>query len=244
MKQIRSYFFSVVTAFLAAAFLTVAFGIESAPAFAAIMGAAFVISMIPARNQNVLNACFLQANVQRPGNCGGNPSGLQVIGYFAFRRDIVSMPELSTTINNATDASTLIGAFVMAAGKTFIPIYNVQDRSSIVDELVGPVGGKQWKSTASGFIADIDAARIQFGINAANEEVIYIGVDKKGKARVVGSLGLPAMMDTAQITTGMTPEDLRGMEFTFIQHSPSPAPYLADGITIPLADQTTADLGS
>lgn len=245
MKRIiTSYFFSLIIAVLSAMVIAVAFNIESATGVMLIAGAGFLLSMAIPRNTNVLNSCFLQANTQRPASCGGNPAGMQLIGYLAFVKDITDHPRIIASPGNATEAATAVGTFTMESGKFFIPVYNVQDRPGLTDELVGPVGGKQWKSTAIGFIADIDAERIQFAQNVANEPVVYIGVDKKGKSRMVGTKELPAMMEVGNLTTGVGPDDLRGLEFNFSQHSATPAPYLADGIVIPVGTATTADISS
>jgi len=243
-RLITSYFFSLIISALSAMVIGVAFEVQSPAVLVGIMAVSFVLSMIPARNTHVLNSCFLQANTQRPASCGGNPSGMQLIGYLAFAKDVVDHPRIIDSPGNATEAATAVGTFTMEAGKFFIPVYNVQDRPGLTDELVGPIGGKQWKSTALGFIADIDAERIQFAQNVANEPLIYIGVDKKGKSRMVGTKELPAMMEVGNLTTGIGPDDLRGLEFNFTQHSATPAPYLADGITVPVGTQTTADISS
>jgi len=75
---------------------------------------------------------------------------------------------------------------------------------------------------------------LEFAKCFVNSCPIGVFPEKSGQRRVLGSAEDPAYVDTAAITTGMAPADLRAATFTIKSVQEGPAPIYEDGLTLPI----------
>lgn len=156
--------------------------------------------------------------------CGTpNPAGTTIPGYWVEASKIDTFPGFLTTTNPG-DSITLDGDITLLATEAFKKIEIIQDTGEVKDTLVGPVGGKSFDNMYTFSIGGSNAEQLEFAKCTANACVVIIVKDKAGVFRVIGTKELPARIDTAEVSTGLGADSLRGGAYVAKVNTGCPAP--------------------
>lgn len=169
--------------------------------------------------------------------CGSNPAGTRTKLYLIPAAELDGFPALKTS-TGAGDTMTLSEPFdfVTTVGKGYWREFDIlQDTGSVVDTLVGEIGGKAYETVVNGHFVGVGAPQLETLNSFSNTPMVAIIQDRKGVHRVIGRDDDPAYLDTAEATTGQAIADRRGITFSIKAVSGSPAPVYdaaTDGINL------------
>jgi hypothetical protein len=155
-----------------------------------------------------------------------NMGGLRGKIYFCPVEDILTMPTI------AADGITYTGNITCKTGKNFVAIYHTLGTGKIDETTVGERDGKSIENLIEFFFPGGKKEVAAFKRKVQNTPGIVIGKDSDNNFRVVGTLDLPAYLESASGTTGAASADRRGSTFQFKAESTHP-PMFYEG-TIPL----------
>jgi hypothetical protein len=155
-----------------------------------------------------------------------NMGGLRGKIFYCPTEDILSEPTI------ATDKITYTGNYVCKTGKNFVSIYHTLGTGKIDDGTVGERDGKSVENTLEFFFPGGKKEVAAFKRRAQNTPCIVIAKDSDNNYRVIGSLDLPAYLESGSGTTGAASADRRGTTFQFKAEAAHP-PMFYEG-TVPL----------
>ena len=155
-------------------------------------------------------------------NCGSsNPPGTETELFYALDDEFTGWP--ATKADNGGillgDAKILDAPFDFSGApvgegywrKTTILV----DTGEIKDVLEGELGGQGFKSSFGFFLKGTDAQNLEFAddLAAASGCLVMMLRDRKGNLRVLGKPSNPAMVESAEGTTGAKNGDRRGFAY-------------------------------
>jgi len=145
-------------------------------------------------------------------NCGAaNPPGIKTRLYVVCACDIVTFPDrLAFNAASAGDSVTLDGDIVLDTNKAFKILDIITKTGKVIDTLVGAVGSKSYENTLDGVIATTDADVLEWLEQNANGCFVVIAEEVSGQKRVIGTMDVPAYLETATADTGAASGDQRG----------------------------------
>lgn len=171
---------------------------------------------------------WCEGNIQLPGIRGKV--------YNCAKRDIVAFPTRQTAITNGMgDLATLLGSFVLAAGVVWREIGVIVEKSPITSASQGTKPSKTFLNTAVFAHQGVDEDATGYAQQANNDDMVYIFVQKNGKARVIGNEMFQTDTAIAQNLGGAATDEM-GTILTVTVTDMSPAPFYtgqivtADGI--------------
>lgn len=148
--------------------------------------------------------------------CGSaNPPGIEVRLYITHKDNIDVFPErkaASATI--AGESAKLDGDITLLPNKKWSIFDIVTDTGEVKDTLVGSAGSKAWESLLEGVIPTTGPEVIEWFECNANGCLVVLAKEKSGVVRVLGSKLVPAILESAEATTGKTTGDTHGVTLT------------------------------
>jgi len=161
-----------------------------------------------------------------------NPAGVKKAIY-AFVEDILSFPvlddpETATTLASLVEIDT---AIVMKPGKQFFEYYGTLEEGELKCTIVGPNDGKGFENSYEFSYPGNDPIALGHLAATANRQIVWIVTEKNNVNRVVGSLEDPALLISADYSSGKKVADGRKTVITVKASAGTPAPIY----TVPLA---------
>jgi len=145
--------------------------------------------------------------------------------YGTAKRDIVAFPTRQTVITNGMgDLATLLGSFVLAANAVWREIGVIVEKSPITSASQGTKPSKTFLNTAVFAHQGVDEDATGYAQQANNDDMVYIFVQKNGKARVIGNEMFQTDTAIAQNLGGAATDEM-GTILTVTVTDMSPAPF-------------------
>lgn len=136
--------------------------------------------------------------------------------YIADVEDVLTWPTKAASPTTPADKINYTGAFAMKSTKKFVTIKSELGYSEVKWEAAGPRGGKGFKHMLETFAPENSASNLGVLSLFADKKVVLIGKDRTGVLRVVGSKLLPAVLESANGTTGKKMDDDPGAGNTIV----------------------------
>lgn len=162
--------------------------------------------------------------------------GIRGTVYEMPKRDIVSWPTRQTTITNGMgDLATLLGSFVLAANAVWRKIGVIVEKSPVTSVSQGTKPSKTFLNTGVFAHQGVDEDATGYAQQANNDDMVYLFVQKNGKARLIGNEMFQTDTAIAQNLGGAATDEM-GTILTATVTDMSPAPFYtgqivtADGI--------------
>lgn len=135
--------------------------------------------------------------------CAGAKSlpGVRDIVYFIPKRDIVTWPTIDRSKKTAlSNVAVYDGNFTLAADKKWLKADMIQNVSNITTESQGTEGSKTFRVTANLFLKGTEEEATGFISEANNDKLVFLVVQRNGKARVIGSAAFTPELTLGQDT--------------------------------------------
>ncbi|MBQ6083322.1 MAG: hypothetical protein IJK92_03105 [Bacteroidales bacterium] len=164
-----------------------------------------------------------------------NPGGMGNELYYAFKRDIASMPTITDDFALAADEEAFAvytGNITMKTGKKFARVYNTQGEGSVDFESAGEPDGKMFKNKLSFKYPKVTDKMRAFAKATLNSNVIYV-VKSAGLFYVIGHPDYP-ITTTPGGTSGKKADDAHGINIEVEALDCTPLPRYEG--TLPLSD--------
>lgn len=117
-----------------------------------------------------------------------NLPGIKEKVYAVAKRDIVTWPTRPTTFTTSMgELASYVGNFVLAADTYFTEIGILVDKSPVDSKSQGTVPSKTVLNSATFVHPGVDAEAAGFIVQANNDDVVYIVVQKNGQRRIIGN---------------------------------------------------------
>ena len=162
--------------------------------------------------------------------CRGKKSlpGVRGTVYGISKRDILSWPLIGSQKKTPdADLSTVAvyeGDFVLAGDKKWHVIGMIPNEGQIQDESQGSYGSKSFKNTATIVIPGTEEEVSGYIAEANNDEMVYLVVQRNGKARVIGSEAFTPELSLSQ-DTGKAATDANSTTVSAVADDEYPAPF-------------------
>lgn len=158
--------------------------------------------------------------------CRGKKSlpGLRGKVYGISKRDIVSYPTIAQKPAKLADFVTYTGDFKLAADKKWHQVGLIPDQSQLQSESQGSYGSKTFKNTLKVLIPGTEEDATGYICEANNDEMIYLAVQRNGKARVLGSDAFTPMLTLSQ-DSGQSATDTNATTIQIEVTDICPAPF-------------------
>lgn len=170
--------------------------------------------------------------------CAGQESfpGIQGKIYFIPKRSIVNWPKLPSVNDLATSDSIeriaiYEGNFVLAADKKFREMDVVMEESPVSCESQGETPSKSFLNKATIKLYSTEEDATAFARMANNDDLVFIILQKNGKARVIGSKMFPTSIRPKQ-DLGATATDKAGSILEIEATDKCPAPFYVGKIEL------------
>lgn len=171
-------------------------------------------------------ACTTTTIYEDIKKCQGKKSypGVRAFVYSISKSDIVSWPTLPEAPKSLEEAAKYVGNFILAAEKKWNLIGMVTDEGQLQAESQGTEGSKTFKVTGTILIPGTEEQVTGYIDQANNDSMIYLFVQRNGKARVCGCEEFDATLTLSQ-DTGKAVTDTNGTTVSVEATDPHPAPF-------------------
>lgn len=158
--------------------------------------------------------------------CPGKKSlpGVRGHVYGLSKRDILLWPVINTTPTGLADAAKYAGDFKLAADKKWHKIGLIPNESQLQVESQGTFGSKTFKVTGTAVVPGTEEEATGYISLANNDEMVYLFVQRNGKARVVGSEAFTPELSLSQ-DSGKAATDTNSTTIQAVSTDEYPAPF-------------------
>ena len=161
--------------------------------------------------------CFLPGKKSLPGVRG--------YVYGIAKRDIMIWPTIGAEApKTLADAAKYAGDFVLATDKKWHKIGLIPNESELQVESQGSFGSKTFKVTGSAVIPGTEEEVSGYIAQANNDEMVYLFIQRNGKARMVGSEAFTPELSLSQ-ATGKATTDANSTTISAVADDEYPAPF-------------------
>ena len=161
--------------------------------------------------------CFLPGKTSLPGVRG--------YVYGIAKRDIMTWPTIGTEApKTLADVAKYAGNFVLATDKKWHKIGLIPNESELQVESQGSFGSKTFKVTGSAVIPGTEEEVSGYIAQANNDEMVYLFIQRNGKARMVGSEAFTPELSLSQ-ATGKATTDANSTTISAVADDEYPAPF-------------------
>ncbi len=161
--------------------------------------------------------CFLPGKKSLPGVRG--------YVYGIAKRDIMTWPTIGTEApKTLADVAKYAGNFVLATDKKWHKIGLIPNESELQVESQGSFGSKTFKVTGSAVIPGTEEEVSGYIAQANNDEMVYLFIQRNGKARMVGSEAFTPELSLSQ-ATGKATTDANSTTISAVADDEYPAPF-------------------
>ena len=132
--------------------------------------------------------------------------GVRGYVYGIAKRDIMTWPTIGPEApKTLADVAKYAGNFVLATDKKWHKIGLIPNESELQVESQGSFGSKTFKVTGSAVIPGTEEEVSGYIAQANNDEMVYLFIQRNGKARMVGSEAFTLELSLSQATGKATP---------------------------------------
>ncbi len=159
--------------------------------------------------------------------CQGKKSlpGVRGYVYGASKRDILKYPTLpGATATSLAEKVKYVGNFGLAADKKWHKVGMIPNEGELQIESQGNYGSKTFKVTATIVIPGTEEEVTGYIAEANNDEMIYLIVQRNGKARVIGSEAFTPELALSQ-NSGKLATDTNSTTVSAVVDDEYPAPF-------------------
>ena len=161
--------------------------------------------------------CFLPGKKSLPGVRG--------YVYGIAKRDIMTWPTIGTEApKTLADVAKYAGNFVLATDKKWHKIGLIPNESELQVESQGSFGSKTFKVTGSAVIPGTEEEVSGYIAQANNDEMVYLFIQRNGKASMVGSEAFTPELSLSQ-ATGKATTDANSTTISAVADDEYPAPF-------------------
>ena len=151
--------------------------------------------------------------------------GVRGYVYGIAKRDIMKWPTIGTEAPKAlADVAKYAGDFVLATDKKWHKIGLIPNESELQVESQGSFGSKTFKVTGSAVIPGTEEEVSGYIAQANNDEMVYLFIQRNGKARMVGSEAFTPELSLSQ-ATGKATTDANSTTISAVADDEYPAPF-------------------
>lgn len=159
--------------------------------------------------------------------CQGKKSlpGLRNGVYGISKRDIVKWPTINrSTVTALADVAKYVGDFTLATDKKWHKVGTIPDQNQYQSESQGTYGSKTFKNTLNIYIPGTEEEVTGYIAEANNDEMVYLFIQRNGKARVIGSEAYTPELTLGQ-DTGQAAGDTNQTTVQAASDDEYPAPF-------------------
>lgn len=151
--------------------------------------------------------------------------GVRGYVYGIAKRDIMTWPTIGAEApKTLADAAKYAGDFVLATDKKWHKIGLIPNESELQVESQGSFGSKTFKVTGSAVIPGTEEEVSGYIAQANNDEMVYLFIQRNGKARMVGSEAFTPELSLSQ-ATGKATTDANSTTISAVADDEYPAPF-------------------
>lgn len=151
--------------------------------------------------------------------------GVRGYVYGIAKRDIMKWPTIGAEAPKAlADVAKYTGDFVLATDKKWHKIGLIPNESELQVESQGSFGSKTFKVTGSAVIPGTEEEVSGYIAQANNDEMVYLFIQRNGKARMVGSEAFTPELSLSQ-ATGKATTDANSTTISAVADDEYPAPF-------------------
>lgn len=151
--------------------------------------------------------------------------GVRGYVYGIAKRDIITWPTIGTEAPKAlADVAKYAGDFVLATDKKWHKIGLIPNESELQVESQGSFGSKTFKVTGTAVIPGTEEEVSGYIAQANNDEMVYLFIQRNGKARMVGSEAFTPELSLSQ-ATGKATTDANSTTISAVADDEYPAPF-------------------
>lgn len=151
--------------------------------------------------------------------------GVRGYVYGIAKRDIMTWPTIGTEVpKTLADVAKYAGDFVLATDKKWHKIGLIPNESELQVESQGSFGSKTFKVTGSAVIPGTEEEVSGYIAQANNDEMVYLFIQRNGKARMVGSEAFTPELSLSQ-ATGKATTDANSTTISAVADDEYPAPF-------------------
>ena len=151
--------------------------------------------------------------------------GVRGYVYGIAKRDIMTWPTIGTEApKTLADVAKYAGDFVLATDKKWHKIGLIPNESELQVESQGSFGSKTFKVTGTAVIPGTEEEVSGYIAQANNDEMVYLFIQRNGKARMVGSEAFTPELSLSQ-GTGKATTDANSTTISAVADDEYPAPF-------------------
>lgn len=151
--------------------------------------------------------------------------GVRGYVYGIAKRDIMTWPTIGTEApKTLADVAKYAGDFVLATDKKWHKIGLIPNESELQVESQGSFGSNTFKVTGSAVIPGTEEEVSGYIAQANNDEMVYLFIQRNGKARMVGSEAFTPELSLSQ-GTGKATTDANSTTISAVADDEYPAPF-------------------
>lgn len=151
--------------------------------------------------------------------------GIRGYVYGIAKRDIMTWPTIGTEApKTLADVAKYAGDFVLATDKKWHKIGLIPNESELQAESQGSFGSKTFKVTGTAVIPGTEEEVSGYIAQANNDEMVYLFIQRNGKARMVGSEAFTPELSLSQ-GTGKATTDANSTTISAVADDEYPAPF-------------------
>lgn len=151
--------------------------------------------------------------------------GVRGYVYGIAKRDIMTWPTIGTEApKTLADVAKYAGNFVLATDKKWHKIGLIPNESELQVESQGSFGSKTFKVTGTAVIPGTEEEVSGYIAQANNDEMVYLFIQRNGKARMVGSEAFTPELSLSQ-ATGKATTDANSTTISAVADDEYPAPF-------------------
>lgn len=151
--------------------------------------------------------------------------GVRGYVYGIAKRDIMTWPTIGTEApKTLADVAKYAGDFVLATDKKWHKIGLIPNESELQAESQGSFGSKTFKVTGTAVIPGTEEEVSGYIAQANNDEIVYLFIQRNGKARMVGSEAFTPELSLSQ-GTGKATTDANSTTISAVADDEYPAPF-------------------
>lgn len=151
--------------------------------------------------------------------------GVRGYVYGIAKRDIMKWPTIGAEAPKAlADVAKYAGNFVLATDKKWHKIGLIPNESELQIESQGSFGSKTFKITGTAVVPGTEEEVTGYIAQANNDEMVYLFIQRNGKARMVGSEAFTPELSLSQ-ATGKATTDANSTTISAVADDEYPAPF-------------------
>jgi hypothetical protein len=151
--------------------------------------------------------------------------GVRGYVYGIAKRDIMTWPTIGAEApKTLADVAKYAGDFVLATDKKWHKIGLIPNESELQAESQGSFGSKTFKVTGTAVIPGTEEEVSGYIAQANNDEMVYLFIQRNGKARMVGSEAFTPELSLSQ-GTGKATTDANSTTISAVADDEYPAPF-------------------